>query len=269
MEVIKNEKEKGRQFINKLSVGERQLAAAAIRMYFLELDPLAVHTVSSAAHNVLADLLQDRGKDASVHGVIYGIMRAAKDLHSGEITEGDIQKWGDGALELIEQCLELFEENPDLDIDQIPSLAPPDDQRAYWSDRRRAYNYLKHADRDAQALLDEATINNEDTILQALVCSQHLNMKYTPEKHFFYCAMICFGKMSGDKKKPMDLELILEGLSKEEVMALGRRNLCLGAYSDDEWILTDFLEKSKERTRLMTEKLSKGTYEDILFFKFE
>lgn len=268
MEVIKNEKEKGRQFINKLSVGERQLAAA-IRMYFLEFDPLAVHTVSSAAHNVLADLLQDRGKDASVHGVIYGIMRAAKDLHSGEITEGEIREWGDGALELIKEYSELFEDNPDLDIDQISSSAPPDHQRAYWSDRRRAYNYLKHADRDARVLLDEATINNEDVILQAIVCSQHLNTKHTPEKHFFNCAMISFGKVSGNKKKPWDLELILDGLSKEEVMALGRRNLCLAAYSDDEWILTDFEDKSRERTKLMTEKLSNGTYEDILFFNYE
>ncbi|MDQ2092306.1 hypothetical protein [Marimonas arenosa] len=269
MEIIKSEQEKGRRFINKLSVGERQLAAA-IQMYFLELDPLAIHTVSSAAHNVLADLLQERGKDASVHGVVYGFFRAAKDLHSGEITEDDIRKWGDGALELVQQYKKLFEDDPELHFDQISSDSPAEERRAYWSDRRRAYNYLKHADRDAQALLDEATINNEDAILQAIVCSQHLNMKHTPEKHFFYCAMIALGKISDkNEKKPMDLVLLLEGLPKEEIMALGRRNLCLGAYSDDEWILNDFKEKSEERMKSMSKKIADGTYEDILFFNFD
>lgn len=268
MEIIKNEQEKNRRFINKLSVGERQLAAS-IRMYFLELDPLAIHTVSSAAHNVLADLLQKRGKDASVHGEIYGVFRAAKDLHSGDITEDDIRKWGDGALESVQQLSKLFEDHPDLDLDHISSSALPDHQRAYWSDLRRAYNYLKHADRDAEAFLDEADVNNEDIISQAIMCSLHLNMKLTPEKNFFFCAMIALGKMSGNERKPMFLQLILEGLSSEEMMALGRRKLCLGAYSEDEWILTGFEDHLEERKRLITEKLGDGTYEDILFSDFD
>ena len=91
-------------------------------------------------------------------------------------------------------------------------------------------------------------------------------MKYTSEKHFFYCAMIALGKISGDEKKPMDLELIFEDLSREEIMAFGRRNLCLGAYSDDERILSDSRDRS---TRLMTEKITDGTYMDIQFFNFE
>lgn len=102
MEIIKSDREKGRTFINKLSVGERQLAAA-IRMYFLNEDPLAIHTVSSAAHNVLADLLKDRDKDASIHGIVYGLLRAARDLKEGEITEDDIRAWGDDALDVVKE----------------------------------------------------------------------------------------------------------------------------------------------------------------------
>ena len=79
MEIVKNEREKGRKYINKLSVGERQLAAA-IKMYFLEMDPLAIHTVSSAAHNILADLMKDRRKDASIHSFVVGLFSAARDL---------------------------------------------------------------------------------------------------------------------------------------------------------------------------------------------
>lgn len=259
MEVIKSEQEKGRSFVNKLSVGERQLAAA-IRMYFLELDPLAIHTVSSAAHNVLADLLQERGKDASVHGVIYGIIRAAKDLHSGAITEKEIQNWGEGAFELVKQYSKLFEEDPDLDLDQINSSAPSEFVRAYWADRRRSYNYLKHADRDARALLDEATINNEDTILHAIVCSQHLNMKHTADKHFFFCAMIALGKMKGNDQQPFDLEFLMRGMSQKEIMALGRRNLCQASYPDDE----DYRESAQEQ---MDENLKHLDEQDVQFFQ--
>ena len=97
MTLIENEKEAGKSYINKLAAAERQLAAA-IQMYFLCLDPVAIHTVSSAAHTILANLLEHRGKDASIHGVVYGFLRAARDLNEGKITEDEIREWGDGAL---------------------------------------------------------------------------------------------------------------------------------------------------------------------------
>jgi hypothetical protein len=89
VELIQNDKETGKEFVNKLAVGERQLASA-IKMYFLELDPLAVHLVASAAHNVLADLMKDRGTNPAVHAWLYSLLRTAKELQTGEVTESDI-----------------------------------------------------------------------------------------------------------------------------------------------------------------------------------
>lgn len=261
MEVIKNEQEKGRTFINKLLAGERQLAAA-IRMYFLELDPLAIHIVSSAAHNVLSDLLSDRGKDASIHGIVYGLLRAAKDLHEGVINETEVRAWGDGALELVKQYCALLEVNPEIDIDQISSAAPHEFARAYWSDRRRSYNYLKHADRDASGFLDEATINNEDTIIQAITCSQHLNTKHTEEKHFFYCAMIALGKLPGGGEKPFELEFLMSGFSKDEIMALGRKNLCNASFQNDDNLIECADRKVRENFKHLEGK-------DIQFIRFD
>ena len=236
MEIVKNEREKGRKYINKLSVGERQLAAA-IKMYFLEMDPLAIHTVSSAAHNILADLMKNRGKDASIHGFIVGLFSAAKDLHEGKINEEEISTWGDGEIELVKQYRSLFEVNPDFNIDGISSSAPPDYARLYWANRRRSYNYLKHADRDAREFLDESALNTEDTIFQAIACSQHLNMKVTTEKYFFYCAMIALGKLNNDDKQPFELALLMSGMPEEEIMALGRRFLRLASLQDDDILL--------------------------------
>jgi len=258
MEIIQSDREKGRTFINKLSVGERQLAAA-IRMYFLNEDPLAIHTVSSAAHNVLADLLKDRGKDASIHGIVYGLLRAARGLNEGEITENDIRAWGDGALDVVKEYSALFDLDPEFDIDQVLTQAPPSFARAYWEDKRRSYNFLKHADRDAKGLLDEATINNEDTILQAIVCSQHLKVKLTAGKYFFFCAMIALGKLKGNPDRPFDLELLMSGMSAEEIMALGRANLCHATFSGD--------DKYRESgSRKMGENATQIEGKDVQFF---
>lgn len=258
MEIVQNTRESGKVFINKLSAGERQLSAA-IRMYFLEEDPLAIHTVASAAHNVLADLLAHRGKDASIHGVVYGLLRAAKDFHEGELTEDDIRAWGEGALEAIRQYADMFAKDPNLDIDTVASSAPPDFARAFWAEKRSSYNYLKHGDRDAAGLLDAAKINNEDTILHAITCSQHLNAKHTHEKHFFYCALISLGHLKNPANKAFDLEFLMQGMSREEIMALGRKNLCLMRYDDDDHVLKTALKKMNENSK-------RSGMEDVLFF---
>lgn len=245
MELIGNELEKGRKFINKLSAGERQLSAA-IKMYFLEMDPVAIHTVSSAAHNVFADLLKDRGKDPSVHGVLYGLLRAAKDLHDGKLTEDNIREWGDSALELVQQYRSVFENDTDLDVGEISSAAPPEYARSYWAKKRFSYNFLKHADRDSNGLLDEGTINNEDTILQAIICSQHLNIKNTAEKHFYICAMYALGKLKGRSDFSFDLEVMMSGMSRNEIMTLGRRNICQLNFEDDDTHIESAAQKMKE-----------------------
>lgn len=258
MAVIENEQEKGKVFLNKMSAGERQLASA-IRMYFLEEDALAVHTISSAAHNILADLLQARGKDASVHGSMYGLLRLARDFHEGQISEGDIRKMGDGAIDVAQDLQHLFGNDQDFNVEEIATSAPPEHRRAYWAEMRRSYNYLKHADRDANELLDEASINNEDTILSAIVCSQHLNMKHTAEKHFFYCAMISLGRIEGGGERPLDLELLMSGLSQAEIFSLGRKNLC-GVVLDGDDVL---LERAAHQIRENSESCAG---KDVRFF---
>lgn len=48
--------------LTKLSSAKKQLQAA-IRMYFMEEDELAIHTIASAVYSVLKDLKKNRGKD--------------------------------------------------------------------------------------------------------------------------------------------------------------------------------------------------------------
>ncbi|MFZ1725541.1 MAG: hypothetical protein WBO29_01700 [Albidovulum sp.] len=231
MEAIKKQKQKGKLFVNKLSAAERQLAAA-IRMYFMEEDPLAIHTVASAAYNLFADLLKLRGKDPSTHPMVYGLLRTAKDVVDGNLTEEDLLDWGDGALELLRPMIDLIERNPDLDLDEISVSASPRWARDFWSEKRKAYNFLKHADRDDSQLLDEADVNNEDIIFQAIGSSFHLNGRMTSEKEVFISAMYAFGHLKDPPLEPI-LIWVLMGDPREKIMALARKNLCYSRVDDD------------------------------------
>lgn len=51
------------EWITKVDVAERQLRAA-IRMFFEEQDPVAVHTVAAAGHQVLVDMARLNGLDS-------------------------------------------------------------------------------------------------------------------------------------------------------------------------------------------------------------
>ena len=232
MELVKNEAEAGKVWINKLAAAERQLAAA-IRMYFMEEDALAIHSVASAAHCLYADLLSRRGKDPAFHLVGFGALSVAKRYVDGDLTDKDLEGWGEGALEAILPLVDILRENPELDIYEFTVSGSAEEARKFYREIRHAYNFLKHADRDASAVLDSAKINNEDLLYQAINCSFHLNCELTPEKEFFVAAMHAFGKQEVPK---FDLKWFLQALSREEIMHLARRNLCYARVNDDHCI---------------------------------
>lgn len=246
MELVKKTKEPGRLFINKLSAAERQLAAA-IRMYFMEEDPLAIHTVASAALNLYADLMRMRGKEPALHGIAYGHFRAARDYLDGELSDEDLSKWGEGAFEALGPIIDLLRANPDFEIDQLTVSGSAQYTRDFWSDKRKSYNFLKHADRDSGDLLDESDVNNEDIIYQAIGNSMHLNCEFTREKEFFISALYAFGHLENPPSEPL-LIWIMMAHSREETMHLARKNLCYSRVDDD--LDVDF-DAAKEKSKML------------------
>ena len=248
MELIKNEADSS-LLVNKLAAAERQLGAA-IRMYFMEEDALAIHTVASAAYGLYADLLRHRGKDPAFHGLMYGLLSAANAYINGDLSDRDLEGWGEGELDTLQPLIDMLKEKPDRNIDEIQVSGPAEAAREFYRDKRQAYNFLKHADHDPSAMLDSASVNNEDLIFQAIGCSLHLNCPFTPEKEFFHSAIIAFGKLGEDHQVGV-IGWILRSLSHEEVMHLGRRNLCYSRVDDD--LDIDFDEASEKGRRLMNE----------------
>lgn len=251
MELINSETEEGKVFVNKLAAAERQIAAA-IRMYFMEEDPLAIHTVASAAMNLYADLLRRRGKDPAVFLLGYGFLRAAKDFIDGRLTEEELSNWGEGALDFLEPLVDFLRNNPDYDIENARVSGPPDYVQKYWKEKRKSYNFLKHADRDHEALLDLANVNNEDVIAQAIGCAAHLNCEMTPEKEVFISAMYAQGKLENPPLEPA-LIWVMKAHSPGAVMYLARKHICYPRVDDD--VSIDFDEVKEKSVRILAERM--------------
>lgn len=230
MDIITPTAESGRVYINKLSAAERQLSSA-IRMYFLEEDVLAIHTVASAAWNLYTDLLRRRGKDPAAYDRVYGILRTARDHIEGVLSKEDLENLGPESLQQLTPYIDFLNENPDLNLDEIRVSGRSDLVRKFWNEKRKSYNFLKHADRDHAKLLDQSEVNNEDLILRAIVSSLHLNCQFTAEKEFFWSAMYAFEKLDNPPAEP-SLIWVLKGHSSEEIMVLARRNLCYTRFND-------------------------------------
>ena len=243
VDLIKSNKELGRLFINKLSAAERQLNSA-IRMYFMEEDALAIHTIASASFNLYADLLRMRGKEPALHNTVYGLFRMARDHIDGRLSDAQLLELGESGLEAIKPMIDVLTKNPDFSIDSIEVSGSQEYIREYWLDKRKSYNFLKHADRDHDKLLDEAIINNEDIIVNAMFSSLHLNCVFSAEKELFYSAMFAFGFLEDPPRAP-DMIWVLMPHSRDEVMHLCRKNLCYSRVDDD--LCIDF-EAAKEKS---------------------
>lgn len=134
--------------VTKQAAAQRQLDAA-IRILFSGEDPLAVHTLTAAVHNVLADL-DNKGSRKS-------------DERYKRVSE-EVQKQLMG---------------------QVVSDWTQDVKKFVRRPNRDGANFLKHADKDHDKALDQATLRTDDLLLEACAMYLELGFKFTPEMSAF------------------------------------------------------------------------------------
>ncbi|MAZ87764.1 MAG: hypothetical protein CL693_08960 [Cellvibrionaceae bacterium] len=144
--------------INKLSAAKRQLQAA-IRMYFLPEDELAVQTVAAAAYGLLKDIKKSRGKSEAADTYLVSVFYLVRDFHRGTLPERMTQD-SDIMAELKSLAEQLSPITAESKLNDVQVSIGPDLERRYWSDTNRAVNFLKHADRDIEQTLPLDSINN-------------------------------------------------------------------------------------------------------------
>ena len=83
--------------ITKLAAAQRQLRAA-IRLYFVDEDELAIHTVASAAYRLINDLKAARGKSEAADSHLVSIFYVVRDFRRGTLPKhisenSEMMKW--------------------------------------------------------------------------------------------------------------------------------------------------------------------------------
>lgn len=150
--------------VSKLAAAER-LIVTGIAMSERGEDPLAIHVVAASALNMLRELIQQGGDDYAVWVLQQGLFHAAsarrKDTpinlpttHEMDALIADVAAGMDAGL--INQPADLI---ITLNADELRKLL------AYVT---RPYNFLKHAQRDPLATLDESDIDPVGVIVHAL-----------------------------------------------------------------------------------------------------
>ena len=164
-------------FITKLEAARRQLCAA-VRFFIHGEDELAVHTVTAAAARIIRDLRAQRGHDEAGEerlGLLYGAI--------GMYRSGDIPRLiadDPESMAYIREISDLFPTiTADSTWDDFQALVgevsmPPELVNAYWKERNRIANFLKHADRDSGAHIDEGEIDNLHFLMSTVVAYQQL-----------------------------------------------------------------------------------------------
>ncbi len=209
-------------FITKIEVARRQLNAA-IRMHFMNMDELAVHTVAGAVLNLAKDLADKRGIKSAESANKLGFFEFLRDLALDKLPERTknlawVKKL---ASELTQDHLN-FLRSPNATIEQFHVAAP--DTKKFWSDTKASFNQLKHADRNPGPIkIDE--INNLELLSKCLGVYSDLGLAFDYEMHVFTLyshASLSLRDFPWDKKED---EKTVEALrAMDDAM---RRSACL------------------------------------------
>ena len=151
--------------VTKLVVAQRQLRAA-IRMFFAGEDELAIHTVASAAYQIIADLKKKRGRDEAGDYYLTMIFYVVRDYRRGTLPRQFTQD--QAAMSWIKEMAEQFPITASMEYKDINGSIPEDIAREWWKKRHKASNFLKHADRDAKGHISLEEIDNLNLLTLAL-----------------------------------------------------------------------------------------------------
>ncbi len=162
-------------FVNKLAAA-RRLLRAAVRLHCLKEDALAVHVVASSGYNILNELKRSRGQNEAnlvAETEMLGMLKMAQDMAAGRLPANvmaalDKDEYTRRFLERLASQLKITEHT---DITSLVESVDVDEQfsRSFHRKRTHAFNFLKHANSDSEALLNEGAVDNFSLMLNAMI----------------------------------------------------------------------------------------------------
>lgn len=168
--------------IDKESAAERMLVSA-IMMCERGEDPLAIHVVAASALNVMRDLIEKGGDEYVEQLLKIGAFSIATARLNGE----PITLPTNAAIDVVVMnVMTGIEQGAVTQASDLVITLTAAERRGLLSYIVKPYNFLKHADRDPLATLDDGDIDPDGAIAHALSA----------------LAMICPGKALPDEIKP-------------------------------------------------------------------
>jgi len=141
-------------------------------MHFHQEDELATHTVAAAAYGILKDVKQSRGQNEAQSAretLVLGLISMAKDRLAGRLPAEVLQdEYTTKILDSIVSAtgMTINTNISELDVKVVvdaPATA------AYWRSANKASNFLKHADRDTDAILSLREVDNVGLLMNAML----------------------------------------------------------------------------------------------------
>ena len=150
----------------------RRLLRAAVRMHFSREDELAVHAVASAAYSVLRELKDKRGQNEAEYVMqteTLGYLALAKRRTESSLPPEILAD--EYTVGFLDELIENLNITPQTDISEISLSVTLDSSStaSFWRTHNRTFNFLKHADRDSDALLSLADVDNLGLLMRGML----------------------------------------------------------------------------------------------------
>lgn len=218
-----DDEKQGAVLITKIEATRRQLHAA-IRMYFMQIDELAVHTVAGAVFNLTSDILSKRKSsvrtDKSIIGKLHwktGLFTILRDFAQGTLPSEVIKT--DWVTEIIKRTpTEVFEalRQPGASIENFHVEG---ELRDWYKNISDPINFLKHADRDTAQAIDIASIDSLDLLAICASGYAELGLPDSRELKAFSYYLIASGQGLTDyqlSEETQDIVLHLRRLNEDD-----------------------------------------------------
>ena len=150
--------------VTKLAAAKRQLQAA-IRLFFMEEDELAIHTVASASYGLLKDLKCDRGRSEAADSYLTTFFYAVRDFRRGTLP-AEIMATPSMLAQIERIADQLSPITADSKLSDVQVTIPPALEKQYWKENNQAANFLKHANLDTDGTLSLEKLNNNLLLLK-------------------------------------------------------------------------------------------------------
>lgn len=155
--------------LTKLAAAKRQLQAA-IRLFFLQEDELAIHTVASASYSLLKDIKRNRGMSEAADSYLTAFFYIVRDFRRGTLP--DDMTSNPAFMAAIQKIAEqLSPITADSKVEDLKVTISAGMEKFYWNKTNRVANFLKHADNDATSSIFVDEVDNRLLLMKC--CSAY------------------------------------------------------------------------------------------------